>query len=70
MKNSDKLTNTPADHDGLQDSEKREMMKRLGKFAMYAAPFTVLAFTQKAQAGTVSGTPGAAGPGGTAKRGR
>lgn len=36
------------------DFDRRELIQRLGKFSMYAAPFTVLAFTQKAQAAGTS----------------
>ena len=36
-------------------SERREVIQKLGRFAMYAAPFTVLALTQKAEAATGHG---------------
>lgn len=36
-------------------SDRREVMQKLGRFAMYAAPFTVLALTQKADAATGHG---------------
>jgi hypothetical protein len=39
-----------ADH-----QDRREVVRKLGKFAAYAAPFTVLAFTKKASAATGSG---------------
>jgi len=32
-------------------SDRREAVRKLGRFAAYAAPFTLLAFTQKANAG-------------------
>jgi hypothetical protein len=35
--------------------DRRELIQSLGKFALYAAPFTVLAHTHKAQAATGSG---------------
>lgn len=38
-------------------SDRRDMVKKLGRFAMYAAPFTALALTQKAEAATGK-TPG------------
>jgi len=34
---------------------RREVVQKLGKFAAYAAPFTVLAFTKKAAAATAAG---------------
>jgi hypothetical protein len=37
------------------NSERREVMQKLGRFAVYAAPFTVLAMTQKADASTAHG---------------
>lgn len=33
-----------------EQSDRREMVRKLGRFAAYAAPFTVLAFTEKANA--------------------
>lgn len=35
--------------------ERREMLEKFGKFAVYAAPFTVLAFAKKADAATSTG---------------
>jgi len=37
------------------DSERRDAMQKIGRFAVYAAPFTVLAMTQKADAATGGG---------------
>ena len=37
------------------ESGRRDVVKNLGKFAAYAAPFTVLAFTQKAAAASGGG---------------
>jgi hypothetical protein len=34
---------------------RRDAVRKLGRFAAYAAPFTVLAFTKKADAATGSG---------------
>jgi hypothetical protein len=34
---------------------RREVIQKLGKFAAYAAPFTVLAFTKKASAASGHG---------------
>jgi hypothetical protein len=38
-----------------QDADRREALRKLGKFSAYAAPFTVLAFSKKAAAATGSG---------------
>jgi hypothetical protein len=38
-----------------QDANRREALRKLGKFSAYAAPFTVLAFSKKAAAATGSG---------------
>ena len=35
--------------------DRRDVVRKLGKFAAYAAPFTVLALTKKADAATTSG---------------
>jgi hypothetical protein len=40
-----------------ENPDRREMFEKFGKFAAYAAPFTVLALTQKADAATGT-TPG------------
>lgn len=36
------------------EDSRRDLVRKLGRFAVYAAPFTVLAFTKKADAGTTS----------------
>lgn len=46
-------TLTPADAK-LQD--RRELVRNLGQFAAYAAPFTLLAVTKKASAATAGGS--------------
>ena len=46
-KNSEPDENAPAD--------RREAIQKLGRFAAYAAPFTVLALTKKADAATGHG---------------
>lgn len=57
--------NQSADQQALpKDAERREMFRKLGKFAVYAAPFTVLAFTQKAEAAGSCRNFGACGGGG------
>lgn len=37
------------------NEDRREVVRKLGKFAAYAAPFTVLALTKKASAATGHG---------------
>ncbi len=41
--------------DEILAPERREMLEKFGKFAVYAAPFTVLAFAKKADAATSTG---------------
>jgi hypothetical protein len=41
-------------NDETQES-RRDLAKKIGRFAAYAAPFTLLAFTQKANAATTHG---------------
>lgn len=43
------------DPENADSPDRREAFRRLGKFAVYAAPFTVLAFTKKADAATGGG---------------
>ena len=38
-----------------QGSDRRDVLEKFGKFAVYAAPFTVLAFAKKADAATSTG---------------
>jgi len=38
-----------------ENPERRELMEKFGKFAAYAAPFTVLALARKADAATGTG---------------
>jgi hypothetical protein len=38
-----------------EQQNRREIVQKLGKFAAYAAPFTVLAFTKKAAAASGHG---------------
>jgi hypothetical protein len=38
-----------------ETEDRREVVRKLGRFAAYAAPFTVLAMTKKADAATGSG---------------
>jgi hypothetical protein len=44
--------NQPDEND---KSDRRDVMRKLGRFAAYAAPFTVLAMTKKADAATGHG---------------
>jgi len=39
----------------LESPDRRETLQKFGKFAVYAAPFTVLALGQKADAATGTG---------------
>jgi formiminotetrahydrofolate cyclodeaminase len=41
--------------DENEKSDRREALQKLGRFAAYAAPFTVLAMTKKADAATGHG---------------
>ena len=38
-----------------ETNDRRELIQKLGKFALYSAPFTVLARTHKAQAASGGG---------------
>jgi hypothetical protein len=42
--------------DTAEKQNRRELVSKLGKFAAYAAPFTVMAFTNKAQAASGTGS--------------
>lgn len=42
--------NPETNKDEIQTPERREMLEKFGKFAVYAAPFTVLALAKKADA--------------------
>jgi hypothetical protein len=42
--------------DSAEKQNRRELVSKLGKFAAYAAPFTVMAFTNKAQAASGTGS--------------
>lgn len=47
-----------------ETQDRRELLRRVGKFAVYAAPFTVLAFAKKAQASSCAKGFGSCGGGG------
>jgi hypothetical protein len=53
-KNDNLLTST-TENNSIESPARRELFQRFGKFSAYAAPFTVLAFSQKADAATGSG---------------
>ena len=40
---------------GGESAERREVLLKMGKYAAYAAPFTILALTNKAEAATGHG---------------
>ena len=47
----DQIKKTTQENLEVADSpERREVVRKLGRYAVYAAPFTVLAFTKKASA--------------------
>jgi hypothetical protein len=51
-----KSTNQPVEtQENSEKQNRRELVSKLGRFAAYAAPFTVMAFTNKAQAASGSG---------------
>jgi hypothetical protein len=47
--------NQPEDRQATDTDNRRDVVRKLGRFAAYAAPFTVLALTKKADAATGSG---------------
>ena len=50
--------------DNGKAAQRREALRKMGRFAVYAAPFTVLALTNKAEAATGHGPgKGSGGPG-------
>jgi len=53
--NNNNLPAEPEKNEQLENPERRDMFQKFGKFAAYAAPFTVLALTQKADAATGRG---------------
>jgi hypothetical protein len=59
MKYSNDLNSTSNETTELKD--RREALKKLGKYSAYVAPFTVLALSKKASAATGHG-PGATPP--------
>lgn len=53
MNEEKELTQTVADE--FESNDRREMLKKLGKYSAYVAPFAVMAFTKKASAASGSG---------------
>jgi hypothetical protein len=55
--NSESSKDLPGDPDdiSLESPDRRDALQKFGKFAAYAAPFTVLALAQKADAATGTG---------------
>jgi hypothetical protein len=52
------MTNPEKQNKGIEniaDSDRRQALLKVGKFAAYAAPFTLLALTNKADAATSHG---------------
>lgn len=50
-----KTEKQPADRPIADSLDRREIVRKLGRFGAYAAPFTVFAITQKADAATGHG---------------
>ena len=48
-------SNKKGPEDLIESEGRRELLEKFGKFAAYAAPFTVLAFSKKADAATGTG---------------
>ncbi len=65
MNNETQNRTVETSRDG-KETERREALRRMGKFAAYAAPFTLLALTNKAEAATGHG-PGKGFSGGPGK---
>ena len=60
MKNANERDqpNNEVETDDAKLEDRRELVRRLGKFAVYAAPFTILAATGKAAKGKGHGSGG------------
>jgi hypothetical protein len=43
------------ENNSLENPDRRDLVQKFGKLAAYAAPFTVLAFSKKANAATGTG---------------
>ncbi|HMF79461.1 MAG TPA: hypothetical protein VK604_27620 [Bryobacteraceae bacterium] len=52
---NEQLSNNEQAVQSADHQDRREVVRKLGKFAAYAAPFSVLALTQKASAASGKG---------------
>ncbi len=64
--NSENNQNLTVNSEATEQNDRREALKKLGKYAAYVAPFTVLALSSKVQAASATGPA----PHGAASRGR
>ena len=48
-------TTSPNPTENADANSRREFVRKLGKYATYAAPFTILAFSAKADSGSSGG---------------
>jgi|GEM_PF-5177105 len=55
--NNEKNLSSTSDSETTEVNNRRDALKKLGKYSAYVAPFTVLALTAKAGTGGSSGTP-------------
>jgi hypothetical protein len=55
MDNEKQLTQENAAIESSELNDRREALKKLGKYSAYVAPFTVLALSQRAKAATGHG---------------
>lgn len=53
--NQENMTNDQFNAGAEKELERRELVRKLGKFALYAAPLTVLAHTNRAEAASGGG---------------
>jgi hypothetical protein len=53
--NPETVTNNQLNGGAEPELERRELVRKLGKFALYAAPLTVLAHTNRAEAASGGG---------------
>ena len=54
--NNEKELNQNSNSETSELNDRREALKKLGKYSAYVAPFTVLALSKKASAATGGGT--------------
>jgi hypothetical protein len=53
--NKQKVDSEQIPSSATEDVDRRDLVQKLGKFALYAAPFTVLANTHRAEAASGGG---------------